>query len=179
MLYAVIVASEIAFWSLLAGGLYVRYAQDRPRAAAAMLLAAASTDLVVLFVAAADLAGGATAQTSHVFAALAIAYSVVYARRLVEIADRFVLRRLGREVVEAPRAPKAERERAGWYRHARMWALGVALLGGGFAIAGPGDGDALAAAAGIWTAILAIDFVVSFSYSIGGARDRRTSTAAG
>ena len=64
MLYAVILASEIAFWSLLAGGLFVRYAQDRPRAAAAMLVAAASTDLIVLIVAGADLAGGATAQTS-------------------------------------------------------------------------------------------------------------------
>ena len=33
-------------------------------------------------------------------------------------------------------------------------------------------GDALAAAAGIWTAILAIDFLVSFSYSVGGSQDR-------
>ena len=177
MLYAVIVASEIAFWTLLVAGLYVRYAHDRPRAGAAMLLAAASTDLVVLLVAALDLAGGAEAQTSHVFAALAVAYSVAYAKHLVAIADRFVLRRLGREVVEPPRAPKAVRERAGWYRHARMWAVGVPLLGAFYLLAD--EGAALAAAAGIWTAILAIDFIVSFSYSIGGSRDRGTSTAAG
>ena len=175
MLYAVILASEIAFWSLLVGGLYVRYAQDRPRAGAAMLLAAASTDLIVLAVAAADLAGGATAQTSHIIAAVTVAYSVIYARRLVAIADRFVLRRLGRPVAEETRAPKAVRERAGWFRHARMWALGGALLLAGFALAGPGKGDALAAGAGIWTVILAIDFLVSFSYSVGGSRDRRTA----
>lgn len=174
MLYAVIVASEIAFWSLLVAGLYVRYAHDRPRAGAALLLAAASTDLVVLVVAALDLAGGAEAQSSHVFAALAIAYSVVYARHLVGIADRFVLRRLGRPVAERPKPPKAVRERAGWYRHARMWALGVPLLGAFYVLAD--QGDALLAAAGIWTAILVIDFIVSFSYSV---RDRGTSTAAG
>ena len=173
MLYAVILASEIAFWTLLVGGLYVRYAQDRPRAGAAMLLAAASTDLVVLLVAAADLAGGATAQTSHIIAAVTVAYSVAYARRLVAIADRFVLRRLGRPLPEEPRAPKAERERGGWYRHARMWALGVALLGAGFVLSGPGEGDALAAGAAIWTVILAIDFLVSFSYSLSPA-DRRS-----
>src|SRR5262245_55905572 len=174
MLYAVIVASEIAFWTLLVAGLYARYALDRPRLSALMLLAAAASDLVVLLVAGLDLAGGATAQTSHVFAAVAVAYSVAYARHLVGIADRFVLRRLGRDVVQAPRPPKAVRERTGWYRHARMWAVGVPLLGAFYVLAD--DGRALAAAAGIWTAILVIDFVVSFSYSL---QDRGTSTAAG
>jgi hypothetical protein len=164
MLYAVIIASEIAFWTLLVGGLYVRYALERPRTSALMLVAAASTDLVVLAVAGLDLAGGAAAQTSHVFAALAVAYSVVYARHLVAIADRFVLRRLGREVVQPQRPPKALRERAGWYRHARMWAVGAPLLGAFYLLAD--EGEALLAAAGIWTAILAIDFVVSFSYSV-------------
>jgi hypothetical protein len=160
MLYAIIVISEIAFWSLLVGGLYVRYALDRPRLSALMLVVAASTDLVVLLAAGLDLAGGAAAQTSHVFAALAVAYSVVYARHLVGIADRFVLRRLGRPVAEPPRKPRAVRERAGWYRHARMWAVGVPLLAAFYLLAD--EGEALLAAAGIWTAILVIDFIVSF-----------------
>jgi hypothetical protein len=164
MLYAVIVAMEIAFWTLLVGGLYIRYATDHRRASAAMIVAAGSTDLVVLAIAAADLASGTTAQTSHIIAALSIAYSVAYARHLVGIADRFVLRRLGRDVPERPKAPKARREREGWYRHARMWALGAPLLLAGYVLAD--DGDALAAAAGIWTMILAIDFLVSFSYSL-------------
>ena len=173
MLYAVIVASEIAFWSLLVGGLYVRYAHGRSSLSAAMLVAAASTDVVVLAVAGLDLAAGTAAQSSHVFAALAVAYSVVYARHLVGIADRFVLRRLGRQVSEPPRAARAVRERAGWYRHARMWAVGVPLLLGGYLLAD--EGEALVGAAGIWTAILVIDFIVSFSYSVGGRRDQRTA----
>lgn len=169
MLYAVIVAMEIAFWSLLVGGLYIRYALDRSRLSAALLLAAGSTDIVVLAIAAADLAGGTPAQTSHVIAALSIAYSAAYARHLVGIADRFVLRRLGREVPERPRRPKARREREGWYRHARMWAIGVPLLGLGYLIAD--DGEALVAAAAVWTMILAIDFLVSFSYSLSPGRE--------
>ena len=172
MLYAVIVASEIAFWGLLVSGLYLRYAHDRARLSAAMLVAAASTDLVVLAAAGLDLAGGAAAQTSHVFAALAVAYSVAYARHLVGIADRFVLRRLGREVVEPARASKAVRERAGWYRHARIWAVGVPLLAAFSLLAD--DGRVLLGAAGVWTLVLGVDLVVSFSYSVGG-RDRRRS----
>jgi hypothetical protein len=171
MLYAVLLISEIAFWLLLVGGLYVRYARDRRRLSAGMLVAAASTDFIVLAFAGADLAGGTAAQTSHLIAALTVAYSVVYARHVVGIADRFVLRRLGREVVAPRRAPKARREREGWYRHARMWALGVALLGAGYLIAD--DGDALAGAAAVWTMILAIDFAVSFSHSLRPAHQPR------
>jgi hypothetical protein len=168
MLYAVIVAAEIAFWSLLIGGLLVRYALDRPRVGAALLVGAGSTSAVLLAAAAIDLAGGATAEASHVIAALVVAYTVVYAKHHVAAADRFVLRRLGRDVPERPRPPKARRERDGWYRHARMWAVGVVLLGAGYLIAD--DGDALAAAAALWTVILAIDFLVSFSYSLRPAR---------
>ena len=173
MLYAVLVGSEIAFWALLVGGLYARYALDRPALSLAMLLAAASTDVVVLVVAALDLAGGTAAQTSHILAALVVAYSVAYGRHLVGVADRFVLRRLGREVPQSQRPPKAVRERAGWYRHARMWAVGVPLLLAGHVVAD--DGRALIAAAGVWSAILVVDFLVSFSYSVGGWRDRRTA----
>jgi hypothetical protein len=165
VLYAVIVAVEIAFWTLLAGGLFVRYALDRPRAGGVLLVAAGSTVAVLAVAAGVDLANGATADASHVIAAVTVAYTVVYARRHVAKADRFVRRRLGREVTEEPRAPKPARERAGWYRHARMWALGVALLGLGYLIAD--EGDALAAGAATWTVILAIDFLVSFSYSLG------------
>jgi hypothetical protein len=171
MLYLVLVASEIAFWSLLVGGLFVRYALDRTALSTVLLLAAASTDVVVLLVAMGDLAAGTAAQTSHLIAVIAFAYSVVYAKHLVGIADRFVLRRLGREVAEPPKAPKATRERQGWYRHARMWAVGAPLLGVGYLIAG--DGDALIAGAGIWTAILAIDFFVSFSYSLTSLKPAR------
>jgi hypothetical protein len=83
------------------------------------------------------------------------------------------LRRLGRPVEGRPRAPKDVREGAGWYRHARMLAVGAPLLLGGYLVAD--DGRALAVAAGIWIAILVVDFLVSFSYSVGGGRDRRTA----
>jgi len=176
MLYAVIIITEILFWAFLAGGLLVRYGLGRPRAGAVLIGLAATTTLALLIAAAADLAGGAEAGLSHVIAAVAVAYTVVYARHHLARADRFVLRRLGREPAEeaAPRAPKAERERGGWYRHARMWAIGVALLGAGVLLAGgPDEAEALTGAAGLWTVVLAIDFAIAFSYSLSPATRRR------
>jgi hypothetical protein len=52
-----------------------------------------------------------------------------------------------------------------------MWAIGVPLLGLGYAIAD--DGEALAGAAAVWTTILAIDLLVSFPYTLSPA-DRRS-----
>jgi hypothetical protein len=72
-------------------------------------------------------------------------------------------------VAEPPRKPKAVRERAGWFRHARMWAVGVPLLLVDYLLAD--EGMALVAAAGIWTFVLAIDFLVSFSYSLSPSRE--------
>ena len=170
MLYAVIVASEIAFWSLLVGGLYVRYAHDRPRAGAAMLLAAASTDLVVLFVAGAR--PGGRRRRPDLARLRRPGRRLLRRLRAPPRRDRRPLRPAPPRPARwpsAPRAPKAVRERAGWYRHARMWALGVAAARRRLPARGPDEGDALAAAAGIWTAILVIDFVVSFSYSVAGA----------
>jgi hypothetical protein len=57
------------------------------------------------------------------------------------------------------RRSKARREREGWHRDARMWAVGMPLLAAGYLLAD--EGDALAAAAVIWTVILAIDLLVS------------------
>jgi hypothetical protein len=169
MLYAAIVIAEILFWTFLLGGLFVRYGLKRRRAGGLLIAGAAFVTGALLVTAGVDLASGGEADTSHVVAAIAVAYTVVYGRRHLAKADAFVRRRLGEPVPEAaPRKPKAEREREGWLRHARMWALGTALLGAGVMLAGGfEEGERLAAAAGVWTAVLAIDFVVSYSHPVG------------
>jgi hypothetical protein len=172
MLYAVILVSEILFWAFLIGGLLVRYALGRPRAGAALISLAALTTLGLLAAAATDLAGGAEPEFAHVVAAIAVAYTIVYARHHLAKADRYVLRRLGRGGDAPPERP-AQRELDGWYRHARMWAIGVALLGAGVLLAGgPADAEALTGAAGVWSAVLAIDFAISFSASLKPAARR-------
>jgi hypothetical protein len=188
VLYAIIAISEVLFWAFLVGGLAVRYGLGRRRAGNVLIAGAAASTVALLAAAAADLAGGGEAHLAHVIAAVAVAYAVVYARHDLAIADRWVQRRLGRAApeLEVARSPKAKRpdesgaghsgeagrragsgpERDGWFRHLRMWAVGMVLLGGGVLIAGGiDDAERLAGAAGVWTVILAIDFAVSFSHT--------------
>ena len=61
----------------------------------------------------------------------------------------------------------AAHQRREWLRHLVAWAIGAALLGGGVLIVGDLDRTrALVNVASLWTLILAIDFVVSFSYTL-------------
>jgi hypothetical protein len=55
---------------------------------------------------------------------------------------------------------------AKWGRHLIAWATGTALLGLGVLLVGDIDRTlALVNVAALWTLVLAIDFVISFSYS--------------
>jgi hypothetical protein len=61
----------------------------------------------------------------------------------------------------------AARERREWLRHAVASATGSALLGLGALVAGDLDRSApLLSFAALWTFVLAIDFVISFSYTL-------------
>ena len=80
------------------------------------------------------------------------------------IGSRAHLRRRSRR---APVRAHAARERREWLRHLLAWATGTSLLGLGILVVGDLDRtQALASMAALWTLILAIDFVISFSYTL-------------
>jgi hypothetical protein len=61
----------------------------------------------------------------------------------------------------------AARERREWLRHLVAWATGTALLGIGVLLVGDLDRtQALVNVAVLWTLVLAIDFLISFSYTL-------------
>jgi hypothetical protein len=178
VILAVIVAVEIAFWVLLAAGLTARYVLRRPRLGAALLVAVPLVDLVLLGATVIDLRGGATAGPAHGLAAVYIGLSVAFGHRMIRWADaRFAHRFAGGPAPE--RGPRtglahARRQRERWCRHLLAWAVGAALIG--LAVLAVGDLDrtqALVHLLGVWTVVLAIDFVVSFSYTLWprGGRD--------
>jgi hypothetical protein len=179
MILAVIVAVEIAFWALLVAGLTARYVLRLPRAGAALLVAVPLVDLVLLAATVIDLRGGATAGAAHGLAAVYIGVSVAFGRRMIRWADvRFAHRFAGGPAPE--RSPRtgpahARREREAWYRHLLAWTVGAALIGLAVALVGDLDRtEAMLQLLGVWTLVLAIDFVVSFSYTLWprGGRDR-------
>lgn len=171
MIATAIVAAEIAFWVVLLSGLTARYVLRRPTLGAVLLVATPLVDVALLAFTAIDLRGGATASTAHSLAAIYIGVSIAFGHSMVRWADvRFAHRFAGGPApVPAPRSGPAHaaRQRAGWFRHALAWAIGSGLLLGAVAVVGDADRtEALLQTAGLWTLVLAIDFLVSFSYTL-------------
>jgi hypothetical protein len=171
MLIALIVVAEIAFWLVLLSGLATRYLVGRRRLGLALLAATPAIDLALLVVTTIDLRRGGDAALPHALAAVYIGVSVAWGTRIVSWADaRFAHRFAGGPPPEPP--PRtgrrhAARQRREWLRHLTAWATGTALLGLGVLVVGDVDRTwALQNVAVLWTLVLAIDFAISFSYTL-------------
>jgi hypothetical protein len=171
MLIALIVAAELAFWLVLLSGLVARYGLRRPRLGLALLVATPFVDLFLLAATTIDLRRGAEAALPHALAAVYIGVSVAWGHRMISWADaRFAHRFAGAPPPERP--PRtgrlhAARERREWLRHVVAWVTGTALLGLGVLLVGDLDRtQALVNVAALWTLVLAIDFLISFSYTL-------------
>ena len=171
MIAALIVATEIAFWLLLGAGLWSRYRLGRRRLGGVLLALTPVVDLVLLAASVIDLRDGATATGAHALAAVYVGVSVAFGPRIVTWADaRFAHRFAGGPRPARPARhgrEHARRERDGWYRHLLAWSIGAALLVAGIALVGDAERtEALLNVLRVWTLVLAIDFLVSFSYSL-------------
>ena len=171
MIAAVIVACEIAFWAVLLGGLTARYVLRRPRLGAVLLVATPLVDVALLALTVVDLRGGATASGAHALAAVYIGVSLAFGHSMVRWADvRFAHRFAGGPAPErAPRSGPAHaaHARRGWRRHVLAWAIGVGLLLAGVAVVADAERtEVLLQSAGLWTLVLGIDFLISFSYTV-------------
>src|SRR5918999_5442410 len=111
MLVALIVATEIAFWVVLAAGLVARYLLGRRRLGAILLAGVPLVDLVLLTATVIDLRGGATAEVGHGLAAAYIGFSVAFGHSVIRWADaRFAHRFAGGPPPQRP--PRHGRARA-------------------------------------------------------------------
>jgi hypothetical protein len=171
VLFVLIVAAELAFWLIHLSGLAARYVLHRPRLGMALLVVTPIVDLGLLAATTIDLRRGGEAALPHALAAVYIGVSVAWGKRLVAWADvRFAHRfASGAPPERPPRSGRAHaaRERREWLRHLAAWAIGTTLLGIG--VLAVGDLERTAAlrdVAALWTLVLAIDFVVSFSYTL-------------
>ncbi|MFE4633417.1 hypothetical protein ACFRJ1_08530 [Streptomyces sp. NPDC056773] len=94
MLVTLIIACEVGFWVLLAGGLALRYLAKMPRTGAAVLLCEPLLELVLLVATAVDLRGGAEPDWKHGLAALYLGYTVAYGHYTVRWLDGHAAYRL-------------------------------------------------------------------------------------
>lgn len=90
MLLWFIVACEIAFWVLLALGLFVRFVFKLDMLSKAILLCVPLLDLALLTATTVDLSRGNTAEFAHGLAAVYLGFTVVYGHSIIQWADSYV-----------------------------------------------------------------------------------------
>ena len=168
---ALVVAAEVAFWLILVSGLTARYPFARPRLGMALLVATPVVDLALLAATTIDLRQGGEAALPHALAAVYIGVSIAWGQQIIRWADaRFAHQFAGGPIpAQPPRVgrPHAAHQRRELLRHLFAWATGTAILGIGVLLVGDVDRTwALLNVAAFWTLILAIDFLVSFSYTV-------------
>ncbi len=164
MIASAIVATEVAFWVFLAGGLAARYLLHRPVLGLVLLLGSPAADVALLVLSAADLHRGAAPGQAHALAATYLGFSVAFGHDVVRRADRWFAHRFaGGPPVTKPRRTRGQRAEHEWreFRKAALaWAvtsvllLVMAVLNGDLRGAQP-----LLSYAGMLTVVLTIWFV--------------------
>lgn len=167
----VIIGCEIAFWVLIAAGLLCRYMLKRTRTGAVLLLLTPAVDIVLLAVTVVHLRQGAEATFAHGLAAVYIGVSIAFGHAMVKWADERFAHRFAGGPPPAPKAKygqaHARQERIGWLRHLLAWAIGCACLAGMIGmVADPDRTETLLHTIKLWSVVLAIDFLISFSYTL-------------
>ncbi|SDR85473.1 2TM domain-containing protein [Actinopolymorpha singaporensis] len=174
-----VVGCEIAFWVLLVTGLATRYLLRARWLSNVLLVSVPMVDVVLLAASVVDLRGGAPATTAHGLAAIYLGVSIAFGNQMIQWADqRFAHRFAGGPVpVKPPKIGRAHaaHERGQWLRHLLAYVLAVAVLVIFTLLVGDLHRTLkLWSVMAPWGIVLAIDFVISFSYTI-APRKRRSN----
>ncbi|MBO2945981.1 hypothetical protein JJQ72_18535 [Paenibacillus sp. F411] len=178
MIAALIVGCEIGFWVLVVAGLCARYLFGRKKLGALLLAATPVVDLLLITVTVLDLKNGAEAKWVHGLAAVYIGVTIAFGRSMISWADQRFAYRFAGGSKPLPRArtgrEHARLEREGWLRHLLSWCIGCVILAGMVWYVGePANTEVLIRMVQVWSAVLGIDFIISFSYTLwpkGGVR---------
>ncbi|MFD6159580.1 hypothetical protein ACFWF7_25995 [Nocardia sp. NPDC060256] len=168
---ALIIGCEVGFWVLLLLGLAVRYLTSARRVSTVLLASVPLVDVVLLAASVLDLRRGGAASLTHGLAAIYIGVSIAFGSQLIDWADQRFAHRFagGPAPVRPPEAGRehAARERGQWFKHLLAYAVAAAVLGVFTLLVG--DVDRTAPLWGVmapWTLVLAVDFAISFSYTV-------------
>lgn len=173
-----IVACEIGFWIFVLAGLFFRYILKKTKIGTILLICTPIVDLILLIATVIDLMNGAIATSVHGIAAIYIGVSIVYGHQMIQWADRQFAYRFaaGEKPINKKTYGKehARNERLGWYQHLLSWLIGGTLLVIIiFIVSDISRTEALARILQLWSFILIIDFVISFSYTLFPKKEQR------
>ncbi|WP_141500234.1 hypothetical protein [Paenibacillus luteus] len=180
MITAFIIACEIGFWVFVLAGLVFRYVFRFKKAGTLLLYSTPLIDLALVIATVYDLRGGSEATFAHSLAAVYIGVSIAYGHKMIKWADeRFAHRFAGGPAPTGK--PKygtahARYERSGWLHHLLAWVIGAAILYSMILMVGDETRtEALFNALRLWSLILGIDFLISFSYTLWPRKEKAVS----
>ncbi|OPA77564.1 hypothetical protein BVG16_14040 [Paenibacillus selenitireducens] len=179
MITAFIIGCEIGFWLFVLAGLFSRYILRMKKLGAWLLFCTPVVDLALLIATIIDLRSGKEATFIHGLAAIYIGVSIAFGHRMIQWADqRFAyLFAKGPEPTKKPKygAEHARYERIGWLHHFLAWVVGcVLLLGVIWMVQDAGKTEALVKVIRVWSLVLGIDFLISFSYTLFPRKSKET-----
>ncbi|AGA57675.1 Putative uncharacterized protein ymcC [Thermobacillus xylanilyticus] len=171
MIAAMIIACEIGFWLFVLAGLACRYLIGMRRLGGVLLASTILVDVALLIFTTIDIRNGATAGFFHGLAAVYIGVSIVFGKQMIRWADGKFAHRFAGGPAPAPKpkygAAHARYERIMWLKHLLAWMIGSAILIGLVLYIDNIDRSReLLNMIGKWAIVLAIDFLISFSYTI-------------
>ncbi len=167
----IIIACEVGFWIFVLAGLIARYVFNQRKLGNLLLICTPIVDLLLLVATVIDLKNGAVATTVHGIAAIYIGVSIAFGHRMIAWADV----RFAYYFRNGPKPDKKKKygseyakiEREGWFRHLLSWVIGSGII---FAIIYYIDNnpqtEQLFHIFRLWSIILIIDFLISFSYTV-------------
>ncbi|MDK9494655.1 hypothetical protein QEZ40_002333 [Streptomyces katrae] len=170
MLVGLIIACEVGFWVLLAGGLALRYLAGMPRLGAALLLCEPLLELVLLVVSFVDLKNGGEPSWRHGVAALYIGYTVGYGHYTVKWLDGHAAHRFA----GGPKPPGSKYGKARAVHEWKLWtrtlaaaAVAYGLLQAGIWYVGDtADTGQLQAYQGVTLKVIGIQALIAATYTI-------------
>lgn len=165
-----IIACEIGFWVFVLAGLAARYILKKKKLGRFLLICSPIVDLILLIATVFDIKNGAVATAVHGLAAIYIGVSIAFGPQIIQWADGIFSNRFGkRKKPDKVRSGKlhAKQEREMWYRHLLSWFIGTGILISIiFYINNHSQTEVLLHTMQFWSLILAIDFIISFSYTL-------------
>ncbi|AJY77761.1 hypothetical protein [Paenibacillus beijingensis] len=180
MIPALIAGCEIAFWGFVLAGLASRYLLKLNKTGIVLLSCTPAVDMILLAATVADLQRGAEAGFAHGLAAVYIGISIAFGHRMIRWADIRFAHRFASGPAPAKKVKfgkeHARNERRAWFLHLLSWAIGCALLYGIILWVDENSRtDALLQVIRLWSIVLSIDFLISFSYTLWPRQSKETS----
>ncbi|MDI4648696.1 hypothetical protein [Cohnella hashimotonis] len=176
----VIIGCEIAFWVLILAGLACRYLLKWKKTGSVLLLLTPGVDIVLLAVTVIHLKQGAEATFVHGLSAVYIGVSIAFGHAMIRWADERFAHRFAGGAAPKPKArfgrEHARQERLGWFKHLLAWAIGCLCLAGMIYLVDDADStEQLVQVIRLWSVVLGIDFLISFSYTLSPKKEKHES----